>query len=624
MSVERTRRPATSRAISLALAIAALTSALVVGSTLAPAPTADAAPAGATALHPVTPCRLLDTRTGGGRIAQGGSVVIQVAGRCGVPADAQAVALSMVVTGATQAGYATAYPAGGQRPTASNINFRPQMTVANSAVVPLGGGRVRVYLHGSAHLVVDVTAAFRPVDAAVGAGRYVPAAPRRLLDTRTTGQRGTGTLRLPLPSGVPSDAMSLAVNVTIVNAASRGYVGVRPAGTPRQQTSIQNADDFNRTRAVTVIASVTPAGLEIYRHMTTDVVVDLAGWFTGPSSAASEDGLFVPRAPTRIYDSRQTNVPLHRRGTVEVPVDGLAASAVLANVTAVQAAAPGYMSVHAAGTPRNGASLQNPRWRIPAANSAIIGLSARGVSLYGHVGMHVLVDLMGHFTGPRVAGNGGTPANQMPTTGGRVLMVSDSAFAGIRWSGNLGWLRGAEFRADLESCRRLIGVSCRGREGYAPTTGIDAILRAPGQYDTLVVTAGYNDYASQFDDAVAGVLAAARARGIPRIVWLTYRQNVSYRSPYGASNAATFRANNAYLRAIVASGRAPEIEIADWNAYSANAPSSWFASDRLHLTATGAQRAASYVSQKLAFLERRACPTGVGSAAPGGWCADPD
>jgi hypothetical protein len=315
---------------------------------------------------------------------------------------------------------------------------------------------------------------------------------------------------------------------------------------------------------------------------------------------------------------------LHRGGTLEVPVDELAASAVVANVTAIESVALGHLGAHAAGTPRPGTSLLNPMWRIPTANTAIVATSDRGIALYGRVGMHVAVDLMGYFTGPRPTATEPRPANPLPTSGGRVLMVSDSAFAGIRWSGNLGWLRGATFRADLESCRRLIGVSCRGREGYAPINGVDAILRAPGRYDTLVVAAGYNDFASLFDEAVAGVLAAARQRGITRIVWLTYREDVSYRSPNGASNAATFRANNAHLRSLVASGLAPEIELADWNAYTANAPASWFAPDRLHLTPLGAQRAASYVSQKLAFLERRACPAGIGTSAPGGWCADPN
>jgi hypothetical protein len=270
--------------------------------------------------------------------------------------------------------------------------------------------------------------------------------------------------------------------------------------------------------------------------------------------------------------------------------------------------------------------------------------STEGISLYAHRGTHFIVDVVGRFIGdplpalpaaldpaaidPGPATNAianEMPTNEIPTYGGQVLFVSDSAFAGIRWLGQLDMLQGATFRADLESCRRLIGVSCRGREGYAPNTAVDAIRSAPGRYDTLVITAGYNDYAGTFESAVHSVLAAARSKGINRIVWLTYRQDVSYVSPYGASWAGTFVANNNSLRAIVASGLAPEIEIADWHDTTSGAPRTWFGTDRLHLSADGARGAATYISRKLAFLERRPCPTGLGGAAtPGGWCADPD
>ena len=257
--------------------------------------------------------------------------------------------------------------------------------------------------------------------------------------------------------------------------------------------------------------------------------------------------------------------------------------------------------------------------------------STDGISLYAHRGTHFIVDVVGRFTGDPLPADvdptpgASAPANEIPTYGGRVLLISDSAFAGIRWLGQLDMLQGATFRADLESCRRLIGVSCRGREGYAPNVAVDAIRSAPGNYDTLVVTAGYNDYAGTFETAVHSVLAAARAKGIDRIVWLTYRQDVRYVSPYGASWAGTFIANNKSLCAIVASGLAPEIEIADWHDTTVGAPRSWFAADRLHLTADGARGAATYISRKLAFLERRPCPTGLGGAvSPGGWCADPD
>jgi hypothetical protein len=116
----------------------------------------------------------------------------------------------------------------------------------------------------------------------------------------------------------------------------------------------------------------------------------------------------------------------------------------------------------------------------------------------------------------------------------------------------------------------------------------------------------------------------ARLRGIDRVMWMTYRENVGYRSPSGVSNSASFVSMNQSLRSAAASGRYPELLIADWRTYSF-VQGSWFTSDGVHFTESGARAAAEYVSRKLAAIERRPCPAAVrGSSSPGGWCADPD
>jgi hypothetical protein len=613
-------------AVFVALAVT-LVAALVGPGTTAHA---DAVPAGATAFHPLTPCRLLDTRLDRSQPVQGGETVrLQVAGRCGTPTNATVAVLSLTVTETTGPGYVTAFPAGTPREPASNVNYRANGTVANSAIVMLGdGGAVDIYVHRTTQLVVDVTGVFVPVSGPVAAGRFVPVTPRRLLDTRETGQRAQGAVDVPLPAGVPSDATAVVVNITIVDAARNGFITAHAVGSPRPTASVQNADLLHRTRAVTVIAPVNSRGLRVYRSMVSDLVVDISGWFTGRSAGVSDDGLFLPQAPTRTRDSRLTHDPLHTGGTVDIETLGAAgSSAIAANLTALDAVAPGFLTTHPARLPLPAVSNLNPRWRAPAANLALMPTSPEGVSIYAHRGSHFIVDVVGRFTGAPVPAPADPtpPLNRMPAEGGRVLFVSDSAFASIRWLGRLDMLQGATFTSDLESCRRLIGVSCRGREGYAPNTAVDAIRSADGRHDTLVITAGYNDFAGTFEGAVHDVLAAARARGITRIVWLTYRQDVRYVSPYGASWAGTFEANNATLRAIVASGAAPEIEIAQWHETTTDAPSTWFTSDRLHLTSDGASGAATYISRKLAHLERRPCPSGLGGAStPGGWCADPD
>jgi hypothetical protein len=66
----------------------------------------------------VAPCRLLDTRSGVGSGGLRGAqeLELDVAGACGVPADAVAAALTVTVTATEGAGYATVFPADLARP----------------------------------------------------------------------------------------------------------------------------------------------------------------------------------------------------------------------------------------------------------------------------------------------------------------------------------------------------------------------------------------------------------------------------------------------------------------------------------------------------------------------------
>ncbi len=580
-----------------------------------------------TQLMPLEPCRLFDARRTPdfGRV-DANTRQLAVAGRCGVPATARAVAISLVATGTTAAGFVTVYPHGSPRPEASNLNFVTGNTVANSAVVKLGdSGSIDVYVSAPADIIVDVTAAFVDAPGAASAGRFVGIDPQRVVDTRRSGERGAGEIRVPLPANIPADATALVANVTAVGAAASGFLSAYPVGTRGNSTSIVNTDEHNDTRANVVFISVGAEGFVVFRSMETDVLVDVTGWFTGPSAPASTDGLYVPQEPARTWDSRNTVDPIHRGGTVDRQVLGVPAAAVMANITVVDPTGWGFVSVYAAGTPVPDVSSLNYRWRQPVAALTVSRLSERGMAIASYAGVHVLVDVAGWFTGDPAIVSGPPPVNAPPLPDTPVVMISDSSFAGIRWGGALGSLQGAIWDARLESCRRLVGVSCRGREGYAPSTAVQELsTTVPGANRAMVVATGYNDLAGVFPFGVDALIQQARAYGIDRVIWLTYRENVGYVSPGGTSNSASFSANNAYLRSVVASGRYPELILADWDSYSRSRPS-WLTSDGVHLTDAGAPEAAAYVSRKLASLERRPCPPGLGGpTTQGGWCADPD
>jgi hypothetical protein len=116
----------------------------------------------ASGFYTVMPCRAVDTRIGvgpnGGPALGGGETrVFGIAGRCGIPNSARAVALNLTVTGPAAAGTILVYPAGEPTPSASTINFTAGRTRANNVVVATGeAGQVAAFCGMPPGATVDV------------------------------------------------------------------------------------------------------------------------------------------------------------------------------------------------------------------------------------------------------------------------------------------------------------------------------------------------------------------------------------------------------------------------------------------------------------------------------------
>jgi hypothetical protein len=117
---------------------------------------------------PLNPFRLLDTRTGNGaplgKVAAGGTVSLQVAGRGGVPATRlRAVLVTVTTTQEEVSGDIVAYPSGTPATTTSVLTFIPRTDMANLAIVRVGtDGMIKLTNRsgGPTHLVVDVAGYF--------------------------------------------------------------------------------------------------------------------------------------------------------------------------------------------------------------------------------------------------------------------------------------------------------------------------------------------------------------------------------------------------------------------------------------------------------------------------------
>lgn len=206
----------------------------------------------------------------------------------------------------------------------------------------------------------------------------------------------------------------------------------------------------------------------------------------------------------------------------------------------------------------------------------------------------------------------------------RALLISDSAWLGIKTYGAADSVQGFDHMLDLASCRRRVVTSCRNYNGHVPIPLFDEVAWRKGSYNTLIVATGYNDSDHTFRSDVDSIIGLARVNGYDRVVWLTLRSNVSYESPGDAGYAAVFERNNAALVELASSGSYPELVVADWADYARDRPE-WFANDGIHLRRAGPFAAGDYMSRKMAFLDGRACPQPTSpGVVPQDPCPDPD
>jgi hypothetical protein len=123
--------------------------------------------------YPVTPCRVADTRVQAGFTGafgppsmSGGSTrafTIPASG-CGIPSTAVAYSLNFTVVppNGGPAANLTTWPAGGNIPNVSTLNYYGSI-VANAAIVPAGtNGAINVFVNYPTDLLFDINGYFAP------------------------------------------------------------------------------------------------------------------------------------------------------------------------------------------------------------------------------------------------------------------------------------------------------------------------------------------------------------------------------------------------------------------------------------------------------------------------------
>jgi hypothetical protein len=264
--------------------------------------------------------------------------------------------------------------------------------------------------------------------AVIGNGTYTGIVSTRALDTRN----GVGAPKQAVATGaavavqvagigaVPSSGVSaVVVNVTGLQAAKPGYVLGWSHTSAQPHTSILNypAGSAGTSNEVTLqVGTDGKVSLLNGGPSPVHLVADLVGYY---AAGTPSGGGYGALDPIRLYDSRQdpSGKYLGPGEGIAGPVTGTAigvpddASAVLVNISALNATRPGYFYGYASGAARPHTSIVGYSAGNQAiANEVVIPVGADGKivlenSATGSV--QLIVDLVGYFANATAPADGG-------------------------------------------------------------------------------------------------------------------------------------------------------------------------------------------------------------------------
>jgi hypothetical protein len=245
--------------------------------------------------------------------------------------------------------------------------------------------------------------------------QFVPVTPCRLVDTRLTGnpiQGGTSqNFTLPQLGGcnIPSSAAAYSLNVTVVPRGTLGYLTIWPTGEAQPLVSTMNSLDGRIKANAALVGAGANAAVSVFATNTTDLVLDIDGYFTAPDSSTLE---FFPLPPCRVFDTRkpdgnlggpylqaktERSFPVLDATSCNIPSTAKAYSL---NFTAVPLnnGPLGYLTVWPTGLSQPLVSTLNDLTGTVVANAAIVPSGTDGkISVYPSNDTNLVADINGYF-----------------------------------------------------------------------------------------------------------------------------------------------------------------------------------------------------------------------------------
>jgi hypothetical protein len=418
----------TPRARRTSLATATLGAIALVGSLLVATPAQALNDTGSGGVFTPTAGRILDTKNNIGGYSTPMVAnewrTIKVAGLADVPDDGTVGAVSLVATVADIPDQAILYgrPDSSQPTTSMGIygGIDNDNTSFSSVLAVSSSGTIQVRTQNAVRLILDVQGYYTSNEDGLAPGGFVPLNGKRIVDTRSGAGAPKGTLasgastdvQVAGVAGVPKGASAAIVNLIAINTTSAvGYLTPYATGATRPSTSLNYAGGTTTSMQAQVPLSAD-GKITIYNRLsTTNLVVDVQGYFT---AAGKTGAAFTPGAG-RVYDSRDTGNKIvgaqetraiQVAGQAGVPVMGSGISAVVLSLTVAHGGGVngGYARVWANGASEPDSSSINYDFDTIRTNTITVPLGANGKINLHNIGeaTNYVFDVQGWYSNPSV------------------------------------------------------------------------------------------------------------------------------------------------------------------------------------------------------------------------------
>jgi hypothetical protein len=238
---------------------------------------------------------------------------------------------------------------------------------------------------------------------------FVPVADTRLLDTRPNPVAAGSTINLQVAGGlspVPASATAVVLNVAAVAPPSSGHIRVFPTGTPLPNASVVNFTLGKNTPNQVIVKVGTGGSVTLYAGGTTNMIVDISGYFTTqPDGAYQYVPILAPYATTlgtlTIPALGTSNVQVRGAGGVPGINGPGVTSKVALNVAVLDPTSTGHIRVYPAGGVVPPTSTNNFVVGDSRTNLVVTAYGNNGqVSIYNTTTapVTVRVDTVGYFS----------------------------------------------------------------------------------------------------------------------------------------------------------------------------------------------------------------------------------